>query len=188
MTTSAKEIMAAAEETVTIPNKGWTVKIRAVSNMELVMAGAMGLITSGSRAAAKKKPEELTDDEKTNLAQDEYRAARLTVLLGMVEPRAVERSWDEIDRDEEIHIDLLGEDMIYLSMRIMKLSGMISEVPDLPFFRGSVATDSGPNGNEVSGAPVGTAETPAPGIQSQPPVLPPGRGTGPKRRRRAART
>jgi len=178
--TSAREIMDGAEEVIVLPTLGWTVKIRAVGNLDLIFHGAKGLITTDDafglagldKDGRKKRIASLSEDEKKKLAADEYEGSKQIVMAGMIEPRAVDLDWSEIDRDFEIHISRLDPDMIWLAMRILQKSGLVKEVPEMKgFFRQPVAAASTSDGGDLRASSDRDSKAPVSGIQPKPRVL-----------------
>lgn len=157
---SAREIMQAHEFIVDLPNLGWPIKCRKVGNLDLILKGARGLLTFFEKVDEDggKPDEPLTDEKKLELARREYEASRQLALASAISPKVSDEPWDEIDRDEAIHVSVLDPDILYLAMRILHESNLIPEMPDLPFFRGPLAAADTQGGDDLRGTTERTIE------------------------------
>jgi hypothetical protein len=181
MVTSAREIMAAAEKDVELPTLGYTVKIRKIGNLDLVFHGAKGFITlDGRKPLSAEERKALPEEEQMKLGLEEYEGSKKIVMAGLVSPRAVDRQWDEIDKDEEIAVSLLDPDIFWLAMAILEHSGLVangSSEKMAEFFRNRRGTSPARDGEDLRGPTDGNPLAAVPGIHAEPADLSEGNGS-----------
>jgi len=187
MVTSARDIMNGSEFDVELPTLGHVIKCRKIGNLELVLQGAEGIMGFAEEENGKKpikdRFKDMTREEKEQFAKDEYETSRLVVITSAISPRITNGDWSEVDRDEEIHVSTLDADLQFLALTILHKSGMLEDMPELPFRGKPGRTDSTSDGGELRETADGTSKSPSKRAKSQSQGVPgggkgKGKGTG----------